>query len=977
MVSVLQPIISQHLQLPTPAVGLLAAYESVHPPTDAYRKPFGKNEWCYDPDDGSQPISLQDVFSYRLFNRTVAGDPEPDDSGSIDPTSGAGGLGIPTRMRYGASVPLGYLWSALGRIDNDWVESVKDEYSLGDYPLDTFRYRDRKQKTHLITPADLKALGRHFCDALEHIERGLTIKDARLKKEPYPIETLSEASFELPSLADASREYLRIEHSVRRSDEYAHYRMQQSQRLLSGDTLPVQILDIEEVSDQTVYITGRLRYDLLFFKPAHAEAVKRACRVKSGDGSSSGEWMVATPWSPGRTDEVMTAPYDIETGVQSTIQLLDLDENHVEFTMKNFWGSDAEFSRSHKSWTTNSGKGQNSPYHVLLEKGEFLFLDPQTDDITAKRIDSALEYADENALHNCLEAIRHGQEPAPTTDLFEQNSLNGFSEFMFNEIEPESLPSDEQRSFITEHEAQIVGLQGPPGTGKTDGAFAPALLGRAWGRSQRGLPLAGLITAPSNTAIDELLDSTAELYTDCIQFDSSGDLKSIELIRIASDKPSDASDCVTYLDYNDPDDDPELTRLGERLHDTTGGGQGKISDFGESTDSSSTQTLVFATPSRAWKLVNEVTPGNDAKSVASQSVWHLLAVDEASMMTVPQFLLAGASLRSESQVLVGGDHRQLPPVQKHDWDNERRRSIRSTVPYLSTLDYLRVLRGEEQDVLGEDTAKAWAGQRDPTNVEIPFVQLSTTYRFGHTTANLSQAAIYQQDQINYTAANPSDPLPAKADSPSSLRTALSSEAPITLITYSATGSYQQSNPIEEAIAAALINARPPASSAGVVTPHNAQKSRLQTTIFDSDSINATRDTVQIETVNRFQGGEAKLMVLSGTVADPQYIRKEDDFLLTETRVNVAMTRHKQTLVVIAPQSLLGYIPTDTDLYDDATIWKKVADWSGEAPTTDESPVWKDTLQSFVHDQDLLSRVPDVEHETEISVYCLSDIESGT
>lgn len=645
--------------------------------------------------------------------------------------------------------------------------------------------------------------------------------------------------------------------------------------------------------------------------------------------------------------------------------------------MKNFWGSDAEFSRSHKNWTVKSSKAQNSPYHVLLEKAEFLFLDPQTDDITAKRIDSALQHADKNALHNCLESIRHGREPAPTTDLFEQNSLNGFSEFMFNEIEPGSLPSDEQRSFITAHEAQIVGLQGPPGTGKTDGAFAPALLGRAWERSQRDLALAGLITAPSNTAIDELLDSVAELYADCQPFDSSGALESVELIRIASDKPRNASDCVTYLDYNDPDDDPDLTQLGERLHNTTTGGQGKISDFGESTESSSTQTLVFATPSRAWKLINEVTPGNDAKSVASQSVWHLLAADEASMMTVPQFLLAGASLRSDGQVLVGGDHRQLPPVQKHDWDNERRRSIRSTVPYLSTLDYLRVLQGEEQDVLGENTAKAWDGQRDPTNVEIPFVQLSTTYRFGHTTANLSQAAVYEQDQINYTAANPSNPLPAKAESPSSLRTALSSEAPITLITYSATGSYQQSNPIEEAIAAALINARQPDTSAGVVTPHNAQKSRLQTTIFDSDSINATRDTVQIETVNRFQGGEAKLMVLSGTVADPQYIRKEDDFLLTETRVNVAMTRHKQTLVVIAPQSLLGYIPTDTELYDDATIWKKVADWSGEAPTTDESPVWKDTLQSFVHNQDLLSRVPDVEHETEISVYCLSNIKSGT
>jgi hypothetical protein len=165
-------------------------------------------------------------------------------------------------------------------------------------------------------------------------------------------------------------------------------------------------------------------------------------------------------------------------------------------------------------------------------------------------------------------------------------------------------------------------------------------------------------------------------------------------------------------------------------------------------------------------------------------------------------------------------------------------------------------------------------------------------------------------------------------------------------------------------------------SAGVVTPHNAQKSRLQTTIYDSKSIGSTRETVQIETVNRFQGGEAELMVLSGTVTDPQYIRKEADFLLTETRINVAMTRHKDTLVVVAPQSLLGYIPSDTDLYDDATIWKTIAEWTGEAPTTPQAASWSGDLASFLDDGQLLSQVPNNEHGTEIRVYQAGALEPG-
>lgn len=971
MVSLLRPIVSQHLQLPTPAVGLLAAYQSVNPPTDAYRKPRGNDEWSYDPGDGSGPVPLKRVFSHRLFSWTVSGDPAPDGTGSVGPTSSAGVWGIPTRMRHDASIPLGYLWSAVGRIDDKWVESVREEYDLLDYPLDTFRYRDGNKSSHPITPADIEALGRHLCDAMEHVERSLTVNDARLEKEPYPLETLAVDSFESPALADASREYLRIEHSVARNEEYAHYRKQQPQRLLSGNTLPVQIVEIDELSEQTIYVTGRLRYDVEFGNPTLAESVKRACRVKGSDGSSSGSWMVASPWEPGPTEELISAPYDIESGVQSTIKRLDLDADHVEFTMKNFWGADAEFGRSHKMWTTNPAKAESSPRHMLLKVGEYLLLDPQTDDINAARIDTALEYAERNALHDLLEDIRYGRDTSPKTDLFSHDHLNGFADFMAEAIGEASLPSEEQRAFITEHEAQFVGLQGPPGTGKTKGAFAPALMARAWGRSLANEPFAALVTAPSNTAIDELLGSVAELYTDCQAFDPSNALGSIELARIASDKPDGASESVMYIDYNDPDDDPDLERLGGRLLNPPDDDQGKLTDYGdadEASDNSATQTIVFATPSRAWKLIDKLTPGRDPKTVASESTWHLLAVDEASMMTVPQFLLAGASFRTDGQVLVGGDHRQLPPVQKHDWSDEQRRSIRATVPYLSALDYLRVLRGAQHDVLDVENVDAWEHTRDAVDVDIPLVQLSTTYRFGHTTAALAHETVYKQDDISYTAAKSSNPLPARSDAPSSIRRALPADSPITLITYRPAKTYQQSNEIEEAIAAAVIAARPPETSAGVVTPHNAQKSRLQTTIYDSDSIDADPDAVQIETVNRFQGGEAKLMVLSGTVADPQYIRKEADFLLTETRVNVAMTRHERTLVVIAPQSLLGYIPTDPDLYDHATIWKTIAAWAGEAPTIVDSPAWEGELRSFLEDPTLLSSVPEIEHGTMIRVF---------
>ncbi len=596
MVSLLGPIVKQHLQLPTPAVGLLTAYDSVQPPKDAYRKPQSGDEWSYDPGDGNDPVSLRSVFWYRLFSRTVEGDPAPDGSGFVDPTSGAGGRGVPTRMRHDASIPLGYLWSAVGRIDEGWIASVRNEYDLKDYPLDTFRYRDHNVAEHPLTLTDIEALGRHLCDAMEHVERSLTNKDATLKKEAYPLESLEVDTFEPPTLAEASRDYLRIEHTVARDEEWAHYRKPQPQRVLSGNTLPVQITEVTEVSERTARVTGRLRFDNLNFEPSFAKAVKRACRVKGSEGTSSGSWMVATEWHPGRTDEAITSPYEIERGVQATVKELDVEGDHVEFTLKNFWGAGTEFSQPHDLWTTNPGKAESSDRHLLVKPSNYLLLDPQTDDINARRIDTALEHANDNALHDLLENVRFGRTPAPTTDLFSSNQLNGFADFVADKINEDTFPNDEQRNFITEHAAQLVGLQGPPGTGKTKGTFAPALIARAWDRSLDGAPCACLVTAPSNTAIDEVLNGVAELYRDCQKFDQSGLLESIELVRIASDKPDDAPEPVTYIDYNNPIDDDKLERLKDRLRQSTQTDQGTRADLSDDENPEVTLTLVLATP---------------------------------------------------------------------------------------------------------------------------------------------------------------------------------------------------------------------------------------------------------------------------------------------------------------------------------------------------------------------------------------------
>jgi uncharacterized protein len=178
--------------------------------------------------------------------------------------------------------------------------------------------------------------------------------------------------------------------------------------------------------------------------------------------------------------------------------------------------------------------------------------------------------------------------------------------------------------------------------------------------------------------------------------------------------------------------------------------------------------------------------------------------------------------------------------------------------------------------------------------------------------------------------------------------AVLSDAAVTLVTYNSDDDYQQWNPIEASLASRLVEAPNKNSSAGVVTPHNAQRSRVTALLESTYSDGRDAAGVTVETVNRFQGGEQDLMVVSATVSDSQYISKESDFLLSENRVNVSLTRHREKLVIIAPESLLGYIPADPALYDETLIWKEIARGSGEAPTDfAKPPVWNGQLSEML------------------------------
>ena len=74
-----------------------------------------------------------------------------------------------------------------------------------------------------------------------------------------------------------------------------------------------------------------------------------------------------------------------------------------------------------------------------------------------------------------------------------------------------------------------------------------------------------------------------------------------------------------------------------------------------------------------------------------------------------------------------------------------------------------------------------------------------------------------------------------------------------------------------------------------------------------------------------------MIVVSATASDPDYILSEADFLLNPNRLNVALSRPRRKLIVIASGTLLRLLTSDPDLFEQATLWKRLRYAFASAP----------------------------------------------
>jgi hypothetical protein len=903
MFSILQNEVSLRKALGYHSTGLLPVLEQC-----GY---FDRNQWVTKRRDGST-ADLRTIFRDGLFNYALPYTRNAD--GSISFVLGAEDTRhkdgyYPARARFGDQIPIEYLWAAKGRLENH------KEKGLAKVLIEKRMWRDYPHKTQRITEEDITLMAAKLCLALEHIERCLSIRNRRLGKKPIAIPKIAEFTLGPATLERSCREFLDLEYFARRQEMYQHYALLPYQRVATGRSIIFECTGVRE-TEREFAVDGRLVYEGIGLP--RVDFTASACRVKGSDDSGSGDWLVATELKrneQGMFEEAKErSPAEVEKSARVIVEKVNARKMQISIKILS-WPSAK--SRKYSAWhnlpTTDHEKAK-SRYMQLFEAGRTYILDELADDVISERAAKCLDYTGNNALYGLLAGFIGGEKEGSTHKALPKDGAKSFLDWTAHSCFP---PKPEQRGFIDRvfGPEPMVLLQGPPGTGKTE-TLQMAVLAHVAAHQARSRCRV-LMVAPTHKAIFEFVSKLVQRWTE-YQKQGGRDMADLRIYRVLSTETAVAKqlDGVRYLNYNE--DEAAVKELKDCLTS-----QGKLVSDG----SDQWPLILCATPPGMYGLMKKIGEGEPPWG---QGFFDLLAVDEASMMRLPELILSGAFVKKDAQILVAGDHRQLPPIQAHNWEKEDRRTIEEVAAFLSAQDFLRLLRQED---LGIEHVEC------KHKADIPAERLSESHRCHQVVAEFLKEWVYKKDGIDFRS-DQKQTLPQTEPPTEGLRVALEPENVFALILHDEAESFQ-SNLTEAKIVESLVS-NTDSAGVGVVTPHNAQRGLIKNLLADS------HESVRVDTVERYQGGEGDFIIISTTVSDPDYVRGESDFLLNMNRLNVAVSRMKKKLVIVASKSIFQFMPQDAHDYDKSLLWRGIAQTVGY--TADSKPRWAGSLSDFLGQQ---------------------------
>jgi predicted RecB family nuclease len=850
-------------------------------------------------------VPYREIFRERLFD--YLGKLPDEETGELE--------WYTRRSRFNSQIPLEYAYGAWGNLPAP-PEDKQDEFE----PY-------RNITIDLVTGFHARRL-----EAMEHIARDFR-GNRQTTLTPFTLPDLAEFTNIAPTLAHALDEFVMIERHVElaawKNDRLAPPEL----RMLRGQALVVQYLE----EDQPPEIAERNRENqqrsALYAEQAAAyKAAKpdaKQVRLSKAEKELS-NWSqedlpvrlrIQVPVDLADLDDVLRTldfkvgdrlvlanrydvdsrlPVDQQVPFTPTVKQL-LRGQRITLDSIETVKRDGQVMEAFAHVHLSDGKSFSSPPFTFsslrrapLEAGGVYSLDDDPNNITgywAQRVTAGLVEGGANRLYDLLLSQPWSPVPHPAafidgqerflrglTALFETGALHDFE------------PS--KRAFIGDHAIDPVLLvQGPPGTGKSY-STAYALLARLQGAMAAGQPFRILVSCKTHAAIDVLLHNIRDAQEDLVKhrrshpaiFAEFFDERLIDLPLFRYRPRGTVQQGIVAV----PADD-ELEK-----------GEPKAVDRIQQ----EAWVVVAATPGGVYRLVKDQW---GTKDLFGHGFVHCVVLDEASQMDLPNAVMASLPLIADGQLIVVGDHRQMPPIIKNDWDNEPRRTFNDFKAYQSLFEMLLTL--------------------NPA-----IVQFEESFRLHADMAEFLRREIYVKDGINYRSRQ-YRVLDQTDSGDTFVRAVLDPAHPLVVIVHDEAGSQLQNQfeldlmrPLLAELTSPTGLNLEPTEGLGVVVPHRAQRAAIADQIADvvvRDAITNEVVLSAVDTVERYQGDERLVMVYSATESDRDYLLRSSKFLMDPRRLNVALSRARRKLIVVASRSVFDLFSADEETFQNAQLWKNL------------------------------------------------------
>lgn len=864
--------------------------------------------------DWNAGTPYREIFRERLFDSLGRFDAIPHDGERIPWST--------RRSRFNSQIPLEYAYAAWGALAEPEA-GVKDPYA----PY-------RRATVPLIRGFQARRL-----EAMEHITRDFA-GNRDTTKSCFVIPDLAHFDGKAQGLAEALQEFVTIERHVELAAWKAARLAPPERRVLAGDTLIVRYLAADQFPGVAETVAENLR---------RAE-VREAQRAEYFAQHPDARQAKLTKEQKARSDPLpIDAPFRLridvsgcDVGLEDALALTTIkpDERVV---LEPRWGVDGRLpveerkpitptpkqllygmrqdiveietvkddaGRIVEAWLhTKPAQFQRSDdppgflfpgYSEPLIDGKTYTIDPDPNDIYgfwgAKVVQGLLA----GGRNELFERVRlQGQGAVAWPDAARQ----GQARFMaglraMHEVGATYGFEPSKVAFIGDHgDAPLLLVQGPPGTGKSF-TTAYAILARMQGALAAGMLFRVLLGAKTHAATNVLLENVVGAVQ--------------ELVRMRTVRPA------IFADFFDerllavplyrlqgreapPDGVMPIFAKGKRPKD-----QPKALDLLAAAD----YAVVASTPGGVYSAADEMT------GLFGRELVELLVLDEASQLSLPESIMAALPLKRDGQVVIVGDHRQMAPIVKHDWENETRRTFQDYAVYRSLFD----------SVLGCDPV---------------MIQFQQSFRLDRDIAEFLRQSIYSRDGIAYHSQR-CGRIRFDGHHEAFVAAALDPAHPLVVIVHDEASS-QLRNDVERDLTLPLIAALHEAGyrvddGFGLVVPHRAQRASLQEALRREVPDPEQHEAVAaaVDTVERFQGGERDAIIVSATESDPAYLLAAGKFLYDPRRLTVAISRARDKMILVASRSVFDLFSPDEETFDNAQLWKDllyrtctVPLWAGE------------------------------------------------